>query len=165
MKGKLLFILIVWGVSASADVFACGNKFLVASRGTRFGKVAVARQEASILVYANPESAIPQTVADVPVETVLVNAGYQPTVVAEPEEFNRALSKGGWDLVLADMRDTATVEVQLGDEAPTVVPVLYEPTKSDYRLAKQEYDNVIKAPIKSQRFLESIDEAVAMSGE
>jgi hypothetical protein len=165
MKGKLLFILIVWGVSASADVFACGNKFLVASRGTRFGKVAVARQEASILVYANPDSAVPQAVPNVPVETVLVNAGYQPTVVADPEEFNQALSQGGWDLVLADLKDSATVQIQMGDEAPMVVPVLYEPTKSDYQQAKQEYDSVIKAPMKSQRFLESIDEAVAMSGD
>lgn len=165
MKWKLLFVLVLWGVGGAADVFACGNKFLVASRGTRFGKVAVARQEAAILVYANPDSAVPHAVVNVPVETVLVNAGYQPTVVADPEEFNQALSKGGWDLVLADLRDTATVEVQLGDEAPMVVPVLYEPTKSDYQLAKQEYDNVIKAPMKSQRFLESIDEAVAMSGE
>jgi hypothetical protein len=165
MKWKLLFVLVLWGVGGSADVFACGNKFLVASRGTRFGKVAVAREEAAILVYAKPDSAIPHAVADVPVETVLVNAGYQPTVVADPEEFSQALRRGGWDLVLADLRDTATVEVQLGDEAPTIVPVLYEPTKSDYKLAKQEYDNVIKAPMKSQRFLESIDEAVAMSGE
>lgn len=165
MKGKLLFVLVLWGLSATADVFACGNKFLVASRGTRFGKVAVARQEAAILVYANPKSTMPQTMAKVPVETVLVEAGYQPTIVADPGEFEMALNRGGWDLVLADLNDSAAIQDKMGDEAPMVVPVLYEPTKSDYQLAKQEYESVIKAPVKSQRFLESVDEAVMMLGE
>ena len=165
MKGKLLLVLVLWGLGASADLFACGNKFLVASRGTRFGKVAVARQEASILVYANPDSTMPQSMAEVPVEMVLLQAGYLPTIVADPAEFNQALNQGGWDLVLADLNDSAAVRIQMGDEAPMVVPVLYEPTKSDFQQAKKDYDSVIKAPLKSQRFLESVDDAVAMLGE
>jgi len=167
MKGKLLLVLVLvlWGMGGSADLFACGNKFLVPSRGTRFGKVAVARQEASILVYANPDSTMPETMAKVPIETVLLEAGYHPTIVADPDEFEQALSQGDWDLVLADLNDSAAVRGRMGDEAPMVVPVLYEPTKSDFQQAKQEYVSVIKAPVKSQRFLESIDEAVAMLGE
>ena len=165
MKGKLLLVLIVWGLSASCDVFACGNKFLVTSRGTRFGKVAVARQEAAILVYANPASSMPQAMGDVSVEEVLLEAGYQPTIVTDSDEFELALSQGHWDLVLADLNDSAAVRVRMGEEAPMVVPVMYEPTKSDFRQARQEYDSVIKAPVKSQRFLKSIDEAVAMLGE
>ena len=165
MKGKLLLVLILWGLSASSDVFACGNKFLVASRGTRFGKVPVARQDAAILVYANPDSTMPQTMATVPVETVLLKAGYKPTIIADPDEFNQALSQGGWDLVLADLNDSAAVRAQMGDEAPMLVPILYAPTKGDFQQAKKEYDSVIKAPVKSQRFLESVDAAVAMLGE
>jgi DNA-binding NtrC family response regulator len=103
--------------------------------------------------------------ATVPVETVLLKAGYKPTIVADPDEFDQALSQGGWDLVLADLNDSAAVRAQMGDEAPMLVPVLYAPTKSDFKQAKQEYDNVIKAPVKSQRFLESVDDAVAMLGE
>ena len=165
MKGKLVLVLVLLGLGAAGDVFSCGNKFLVASRGTRFGKVAGARQEAAILVYANPDSTMPQSMAKVPIETVLVEAGYQPTIVADPDEFNRALSQGNWDLVLADLTDSDAVRQRLGDEAPTLVPILYEPTKSDVQMAKQEYESVIKAPVKSQRFLESVDEAVFMSGE
>ncbi len=165
MKGKLLLVLIVWGLSAAGDVFACGNKFLVTSRGTRFGKVAVARQEAAILVFANPASSMSQAMADVSVEEVLLEAGYQPTIVTDSAEFELALSQGNWDLVLADLNDSAAVRVRMGEEAPMVVPVMYEPTKSDFRQARQEYDSVIKAPVKSQRFLKSIDEAVAMLGE
>jgi hypothetical protein len=164
MKGKPLLVLVLVGLGAAADVFACGNKFLVASRGTRFGQVAIARQDASILVYANPDSTMPQSMADVPVEAVLLKAGYRPTIVADPEEFKQALSQGGWDLVLADLNDSAAVQAEMGDEAPMMVPVLYEPTKREFQQAKNDYDSAIKAPLKSQRFLEIVDEAVAMLG-
>lgn len=166
MKGKLLVVLILWALSASADLLACGNKFLVPSRGTRFGKVAVARQEAAILVYANPESTVAKAMGDVPVEMVLLQAGYLPTRVSDPEELDQALRQGGWDLVLADLDDSATLRWQLeGNDAPTVVPVLYEPTKSAMAQARKDYGRAIKAPLKSQRFLETIDDAVAMRGE
>lgn len=166
MKGKLLFVVLLWGVTASADLLACGNKFLVPSRGTRFGKVAVARQEASILVYANPSSSMAKAVGEVPVEMVLLQAGYLPTRVSDPQELNQALGQGGWDLVLADLGDSDSLRWQLeGEDAPMVVPVLYEPTKSEMAQAKKDYGRAIKAPFKSQRFLETIDDAVAMRGE
>lgn len=166
MKGKLLLILVLWGTGASADLLACGNKFLVPSRGTRFGKVAVARQEATILVYANPTSTMAKAMGEVPVEMVLLQAGYLPTRVSDPTALNQALEQGGWDLVLADLGDSEALRWQLdGDDAPMVVPVLYEPTKSAMAQAKKDYGRAIKAPFKSQRFLETIDDAVAMRGE
>lgn len=165
MKGKIVVAAVLLGLVVSNDLLACGNKFLVTSRGTRFGKAPVVREEASILVYANPDSTMPQSMAKVPIEEVLTEAGYQPTVVASRGEFEQALSADEWDLVLADLNDSAAIQAEMGDEAPMVVPVLYEPTKSAMQQAKQDYESVIKAPVGSQRFLESIDEAVAMSGE
>ena len=165
MKGKLLIVLVLLGVVGSTDLLACGNKFLVPSRGTRFGKVPVERQEASILVYANPTSDMPEAIGEVPIELVLLQAGYLPTTVADRDELDRALRQGSWDLVLADLTDSADLRWQLdGDDAPMVVPVLYAPTRSDMAQAKKDYERVIKAPLKSQRFLESIDDAVAMRG-
>lgn len=166
MKAKLLIVLFLWGVGASSDLFACGNKFLVASRGTRFGKVPVDRQEAAILVFANPASTLPKAMGDVPVEVVLLQAGYLPTTVSDAEELNQALGQGGWDLVLADLDDSADLRSRLqGAGAPIVVPVLFEPTRSDLAQAKRDYGRVLKAPFKSQRFLETIDDAVASRGE
>ena len=166
MKGRLLIVLILWGAGASADLLACGNKFLVASRGTRFGKVAVARQEAAILVYANPDSSMPQAIGDVPVEMILLQAGYLPTTVSDTAALDEALSQGGWDLVLADLDDSTALSVRLSDDnAPMIVPVLYQPTRTDMAQAKKDYESVLKAPFKSQRFLETIDDAVALLGE
>ena len=166
MKGRLLIVLILWGAGASADLLACGNKFLVASRGTRFGKVAVARQEAAILVYANPDSSMPQAIGDVPVEMILLQAGYLPTTVSDTAALDEALSQGGWDLVLADLDDSTALSVRLSDDnAPMIVPVLYQPTRTDMAQAKKDYESVLKAPFKSRRFLETIDDAVALLGE
>ena len=166
MKWKLLIVLALWGLGASTDLFACGNKFLVASRGTRFGRVAVARQEATILVYANPASTMPKAMGDVLVELVLLQAGYLPTRVTDPEELDQALRQGGWDLVLADLDDSAALRRRLqGDGEPMVLPVLYKPTRSDLAQAKKDYGRALKAPFKSQRFLEAIDDAVAALGE
>jgi len=166
MKGKLLIVLALWGAGGVTDLLACGNKFLVPSRGTRFGQVAVARQEAAILVYANPKSTMEKAMGEVPVEMVLLQAGYLPTRVSDPEALDQALQQGDWDLVLADLDDSATLRWQLeGDDAPMIVPVLYEPTKSDMAQAKKDYGRAIKAPLKSQRFLETIDDAVAMRGQ
>ena len=165
MKWKLLALLVLWGAGASADLLACGNKFLVPSRGTRFGKVAVDRQEAAILVYSNHSSSMPKALGDVPVEMVLLQAGYLPTRVTDQTELDQALSERSWDLVLADLDDSETLRWQLeGEDAPMVVPVLYEPTKTQMAQAREEYGSAIKAPTKSQRFLASVDDAVAMRG-
>jgi hypothetical protein len=85
--------------------------------------------------------------------------------VTDPNELNQALAQGDWDLVLADLDASDSLRRQLeGADAPTVVPVLFEPTRSDMQQARKDYGSALKAPFKSQRFLETIDDAVAMRG-
>ena len=45
-----LGVLFIYGIS-SGELLACGDKFLVASRGTRYQRAGQARHGASILVY------------------------------------------------------------------------------------------------------------------
>jgi hypothetical protein len=162
MKPKLLIILLLALTGAGAGLLACGNKFLVPSRGTRFGKAPVARQVANILVYSRPDSALSKALGSVSVATILAEAGYKPTTVSGPEEFDAALSKGGWALVLADLDDTASFRERLrGGDAPSILPVLHEPSRTEMAEAKQAYGQVLRTPTKSQRFLETVDYAVA----
>ena len=56
---RSLSILVLLGVCASADLFACGDKFLVISRGTRFQRSATERSAADILIYATSASTLP----------------------------------------------------------------------------------------------------------
>ena len=168
MKMKMIVVglLVLSGVGAGADLLACGNKFLLVSRGTRFGKVAVARHPAAILVYVNTASTLPEALGDVPVEAILRKAGYQPTMVSDAAELEQALRQGGWDLVLADLSDSAALRGQLqGDSAPMVVPVVYRPARGEEKQAKKDYGRVLRAPFKGQRLLETIDDAVAVRVE
>jgi CheY-like chemotaxis protein len=165
MKARLLLVLAVWGVSAgvSSELLGCGNKFLVASRGTRFGKAPIARAEASILVYADPTSQMADATGNVPVEQILAEAGYQPVTVTDPGQLDEALQQGNWDLVLADLSASADLRTRLGGiDAPMVVPVLFQPTRAVMAQAKKEYDRVVRAPVKSHRFVQTIDDAVAL---
>lgn len=165
MKAKLFLVFAVWGLSAglSSDLWGCGNKFLVASRGTRFGQAPIARAEASILVYADPTSQMADATGNVPVGQILAEAGYQPVTVTDPGQLDEALKQGKWDLVLADLSASTDLRARLGGiDAPMVVPVLYQPTRAVMAQAKKDYERVVRAPVKSYRFVQTIDDAVAL---
>lgn len=163
-KTLLVFGLFIFGgAGAGSDLLACGDKFLVAGRGTRYQRAAVARQPAAILVYVNAASALPKALEKVPVDDTLRKAGYRPTSVSDPSQLEQALRQGGWDLVLADLADSTAVRGRLqGDSAPMVLPVMFNATGSDIAQAKKDYQRVLKGPIKSQAFLEAIDDALAL---
>ena len=155
-------LLLVIGIGSGDISMACGDKFLVSSRGTRFQRAAVAREPASILIYANPASELPKLLAGVAVDATLTKAGYRPTTVASSDELDKALSRGGWDLVLVGVADAQGVSKGLrGDHAPAVLPVVFNPTTGQLEETRRLYRVVLKAPVKSQSFLSAIDEALA----
>jgi len=124
MTGVLLSL---WVVGSAADLAACGDKFLVASRGTRFQRAGLARRPANVLVYATPASRLTATVSQLGVSDALRKVGYSPTVVTEAGELARELRDGRWDLVLVDLADAASVPRAGGVAvAPAVVAVAYE---------------------------------------
>ena len=94
-------VLLAVGILASylavsgTDLLACGDKFLVVSRGTRFQRAGAARQPAKILVYANPNSPLLKALEKVGVDDTLRKAGYQPIAVADTSELEQALRQGG----------------------------------------------------------------------
>jgi DNA-binding NtrC family response regulator len=165
MKKRLLAVgvLVSCAAAGGADLLACGDKFLVVSRGTRFQRAATARQPANILVYANQASTLSTTLEKAKFDATLRKAGYRPTSVAGPNELEQALRQGGWDLVVADLADSTIVRGQLqGDRAPMVLPIVLNATGSEMAQAKKDYQRVLKGPIKSQALLEAIDDALAL---
>ena len=121
--------MLLIGIRSGNVVLACGDKFLVSRGGTRFQRAAVARKPASILIYTNPASELPKVLASIPVDATLTKAGYRPTTVATSDEFDKALSRGGWDLVLVGVADAPAVSKRLrGDPVPVVLPVVFNPT-------------------------------------
>ena len=157
-------VLIAAGLMTSSDLSACGEKFLIVGRGTRFQRASTARTAANILVYANPASNVPKAMANVPVESVLKKAGYKPTLVSSASELDSALNRGGWDLVVLDLADGQAVVARLrnGDAAPAVLPVAYNASGSQLATSRKQFPNVLKLPTKSLSFLDAVDEALAM---
>ena len=164
MKARSMFagLLLLYGAPTSEPLLACGDKFLVVGRGTRFQRASVPRAPAAILIYANPASNLPSALDNVPVETTLRKAGYRPTSVVTSDELEMALRQGGWDLILVDVNEDETVSRRVrGDNAPVVLPVVYNPTNAQWKQAKQQYPSVLRSPTKTQVFLDTIDEALS----
>ena len=155
------FVLIAC-TGANGSLLACGDKFLVVSRGTRYKHASAPRTPAVILIYANPASNLPKALANLPVDATLRKAGYQPTSVASADDFGKALEQGKWDLILVDEADGQSVLGRFkAGAAPIVLPVYYNATNAELKQAKKLYPLVLESPTKSQAFLDTIDDALA----
>jgi len=147
---------------AGTDLLACGDKFLMLSRGTRFDRAPSARQSAEVLVYAAPASRMTAALDRLSVEAALKRAGYKPVSVDSAEVFERALRRGGWDLVVVDLADAPAVTARAGGEAaPLVVPVALDATREELTRARSSYVKVIASPTKGQTFVDALDDAMA----
>ena len=99
-------LLLVVGVGASGHLFACGDKFLMLGRGTRYERSPAARQASAILLYANPASELSRTLSRLSVDSMLQRAGYKPTTVSNEAELDAALLERKWDVVVVDAQDS-----------------------------------------------------------
>ena len=144
------------------DMLACGDKFLVPSRGARFHNRPVDRASATILLYARPGTALNETLTTQPVEARLRAAGYRPTLVISEAGLDGVLRSGSWDVVVADLADEPTLGPRLATSpAPILLPVVYGATKATLDEAKRRYRQVLKSPRREQSFLDAVDAVIA----
>jgi hypothetical protein len=123
------------------------------------------RARAHIRVYSDlRESGAqpPKALANVPVDATLRKAGYRPTTVTSQQEFDSAMGRGGWDLVLIDVADRSVINRAPNSSAPIVLPVVFNGTSAELAAVKKQYQHILKAPTKNQSFLDAIDDALAL---
>lgn len=154
----LATVLIVLSVFPAA-VLGCGDKFLVASRNTRYQRAPVSRGPASILIYESPASEISKGLAGIPVDATLRKVGYQPTIVETADEFDRALARGGWNLVLVGNADAEAVAQRVKNLG--VLPVAYKPTREQLKQSKKLFPVVLQGPTKGDDLVAAVDDALA----
>jgi len=144
---------------AGPDLLACGDKFLVAGRGTRYQRPKNFRA-ASVLIYANPRSGLPAALGKVPVESVLKREGHRSTIVETLEQLSAVLAAGRFDVVLAASSALQTVQGALAgsSDAPVVVALCIpaDRTSGDQPGSAP----CVKAPPRERSLLEAIDKAV-----
>src|SRR5215218_10555133 len=102
-------------LSSGGHLLACGEKYIVASRGTRFDRPPSPRQPAAVLLYANPNSELSRRLSALSVGDALRTAGYRPTIASDTREFMAALSREHWDVVIVDVADMPAVAGGIGD--------------------------------------------------
>ena len=149
------------GLWTGADLLACGDKFLVVSRGTRYQRPKNARA-ASILIYANPSTGLAAALKNIPVESVLKHEGHRFATVETPEQLSAILAGGRFDVVLVASGDAAAVEKLLGGspDAPVVLTVCNKASGQEPKEAEKSASCSLKAPPKAGALLEAIDNAV-----
>jgi len=155
MQHRIGFVvMVIVGICLAPDLFACGEKFLVAGRGTRYQRPKNARA-ASVLIYANPSSGLPAALRGVPVESVLKHEGHRSTTVETLEQLSTILDGGRFDVVLAASRVTVDVEKLLGSSPDRAVVVGIESPANEGSLlraidkAVEQHDKARKAATRS----------------
>lgn len=149
------------GFWMGADLLACGDKFLVVGRGTRYQRPKNARA-ASVLIYANPSSGLPAALQSLPVASVLRHEGHRSTTVETPEQLAAILAGGRFDVVLADASDAATVEKLFGADpnAPVVLAFCGRANGQERPTAAKGSSCDLSAPPRKRPLLHAIDQAV-----
>lgn len=117
-------LVVVLAFAMTGDLFACGDKFLVGGRGTRYQRPKSARA-ASVLIYADPASPVAASLKKAQVERLLKLDGHRATRVQTLEQLSTVVSAGRFDVILTANRDSADVQrlIAASPEAATVVGV------------------------------------------
>src|SRR5262252_5940464 len=89
---------------------ACGDKFVILGRGmkTEMGR---ARHPATILLFNNPSSRLPEAEREYRLATTLRAAGHKALVLQDRIQLDEALVSRSYDVVLADFTDAPALEL------------------------------------------------------
>jgi hypothetical protein len=138
---RILGVLILMLSVGAVDMLACGDKFLIAGRGTRYQRPKNARA-ASVLIYNDPASAVAAALKKAKVESLLKLEGHRATKVDTLQELSTIVASGRYDVILTANSDFAKVQglVQASPDPAVVVAV----------------DELVK----NRSLLEAIDQAV-----
>lgn len=162
MTRTVSVLTLVCGMIATAPLLACGDKFLLPVRGSRFQQAPPDRIPATILLYANPATRLPASLKRLSIDGALRKVGYHPTTVASAEAFERAINESTWDVVMIDIRDRGSLPAHLRGRAGTVVlPIAENAARDEIMAAQTQYPRVLKSPSRTQAFVDAVDDALS----
>ena len=128
--GVLALVLVV---GLPGDLLACGDKFLVAGRGTRYQRPKTARA-ASVLIYADPSSAVATALKKAKVESLLKLEGHRATKVQTLKELSAVVSNGRYDVILTGNSDSVSVQKMVEGSRDAAIVVAVDELVKGYSL-------------------------------
>jgi ABC-type amino acid transport substrate-binding protein len=143
---------------------ACGDKFLLVGRGVAYRRAYAAVYPASIVVYAEPRRNAANAIRDPRLQSDLKMAGHRVLLIETEAALARALESGAVDLVLTDAADADRTSKQAAaaPSKPTVLPVMYEPTKAEAKEMEARYQCRLTNADRADKFLVAIDNAMKL---
>ena len=109
MRRRVGLLVVVLALGMTADLLACGDKFLIGGRGTRYQRPKNARA-ASVLIYADAASAVTATLKKAKVESLLKLEGHRATKVQTLDELSTIVSSGRYDVILTANSTSSDVQ-------------------------------------------------------
>ena len=158
-----ILVLVTAAVLQSTDTMqACGEKFLVVGRGVSFHRAYAAIYPASIVLYAQPQRGASKAMRDPKFLAELKKAGHRVLLVDSDAALARALESDRVDLVLTDSADADRMSRQAAasPSGPEVLPVMYEPTKTEAKAVEARFRYPLKTSDRADRYLSTIDDAM-----
>ena len=120
LRAVLLMSLIAG--STAGEALACGDKFLVVGRGTRYQRPKTARA-AAVLIYADPASTTSAALRSARLEAALKREGHHATLVETPDQLKTILAGGRFDVILTSANVTTIVE-RVVDGVPAAAAIV-----------------------------------------
>jgi hypothetical protein len=111
---RIAVVLAVATTLTGGNLLACGDKFLVGSRGTRYSRPRNARA-ASVVIYADPSS--DAVAATTRLESMLKRQGHHAIVVTTIDQLSAFVTSNRVDVVLAATGMAARLEQLIGTAA------------------------------------------------
>src|SRR5437867_8607832 len=133
-KSATLLVFFAVFLSSSGSAFACGDKFLMVGRGSRYQRAYVALHPASLLVVnANVTGQ-----RDLQTSLKLAGHGVRVTV---PDQIETAVASGRYDFILADFRDTEAIRRILPRTVSDsiILPVIDGSSETDMDAARKQF--------------------------
>jgi hypothetical protein len=162
MRRVLLFTAVLLGMALSfwSVTYACGDKFVMVGRSVRFNQAYAAIYPATILLYSHAGRGAQKGVLDPQFQSNLTRAGHRLQIVEDESQLEPTLQAGHFDLVLADVSDVESTKAKAEQSAskPTVLPVMYKPTKAEAEAVKTRFQCELKSSDRAVRYLAVIDE-------
>jgi ABC-type amino acid transport substrate-binding protein len=124
----------------------------------------MASHSIAMLVYVTAGSPAAAAVSDPNLQSALKKSSKVLKFVNNRAELNQVLSRGRYDVILADSADVAGITQQLEamGSHTVVVPVLYQATKAEASQLAKQYHVVLKTPGKTRTYMSALDEAIEM---
>jgi hypothetical protein len=156
---KVFAVAVLVLALGSQAVNACGDKFSLLGRGTRFQQAYAAIHPARILLVIPPKSVKQAAVRDGRLKTALKLAGHKVDEVSS-RELRRVSSGTRYDIILTGRADVSAVTDALlqGTAKPSIVSIVEANAPAEAPAGSVRADAELKAPQSLPTILRLLDD-------